>query len=46
MAEPDYSAMEYLGTIENPEDIFAAEVMLAGLGAIMDVAVTIFRSLK
>ena len=46
VAEPDYSAMEYLGTIENPEDIFAAEVMLAGLGAIMDVAVTISAALS
>ena len=35
-----------LGTIENPEDIFAAEVMLAGLGAIMDVAVTISAALS
>ena len=46
VAEPDYSAMEYLGTIENPEDIFAAEVMLAGLGVIMDVAVTISAALS
>lgn len=37
----DYSPMEYLGSVENPAQIFEAEVMLAGLGAIMDVAVTI-----
>ena len=48
VAEPDYSAVEYLGTIENPEDIFAAEVMLLRrrLGAIMDVAVTISAALS
>ena len=33
--------MEYLGSVENPAQMFEAEVMLAGLGAIMDVAVTI-----
>lgn len=37
----DYSSMEYLGSVENPAQMFEAEVMLAGLGAIMDVAVTI-----
>lgn len=37
----DYSSMEYLGSVENPAEMFEAEVMLAGLGAIMDVAVTI-----
>lgn len=41
----DYSTMEYLGSIDNPTDIFRAEVMLAGLGAIMDVAVTIAAAL-
>ena len=37
----DYTNMEYLGSIGNPEDLFMAEVMFAGLGAIMDVAVTL-----
>lgn len=37
----DYSSMEYLGSLDNPEELFRAEVMLAGLGAIMDVAVTV-----
>lgn len=37
----DYSSMEYLGSLDNPSDLFRAEVMLAGLGAIMDVAVTV-----
>ncbi len=41
----DYSAMEYLGSLDNPSDFFRAEVMLAGLGAIMDVAVTISAAL-
>ncbi len=43
--ELDYSGMEYLGSLDNPADIFRAEVMLAGLGAIMDVAVTISAAL-
>ncbi len=43
--ELDYSEMEYLGSLDNPADIFRAEVMLAGLGAIMDVAVTISAAL-
>lgn len=37
----DYSMMEYLGSTEHPEDMFVAEVLFAGLGAIMDVAVTL-----
>lgn len=37
----DYSMMEYLGSTEHPEDVFVAEVLFAGLGAIMDVAVTL-----
>lgn len=41
----DYSTMEYLGSIDNPTEIFRAEVMLAGLGAIMDVTVTIAAAL-
>ncbi|CUX29516.1 YibE/F family protein [Clostridium sp. C105KSO13] len=41
----DYSTMEYLGSLDNPDDLFRAEVMLAGLGAIMDVAVTISAAL-
>lgn len=43
--EMDYSAMEYLGSLDNPGDLFRAEIMLAGLGAIMDVAVTISTAL-
>ncbi|MGC4019492.1 MAG: YibE/F family protein [Muricomes sp.] len=41
----DYSTMEYLGSLDNPADLFRAEIMLAGLGAIMDVAVTISAAL-
>lgn len=41
----DYSTMEYLGSLDNPSELFRAEVMLAGLGAIMDVAVTISAAL-
>ena len=40
-AELDYSTMEYLGSIDNPDEIFHAEILLSGLGAIMDVAVAI-----
>lgn len=43
--ELDYSMMEYLGSLSHPESIFHAEVMLAGLGAIMDVSVTISAAL-
>lgn len=42
----DYTNMEYLGSIGNPEDLFLAEVMFAGLGAIMDVAVTLAASME
>lgn len=42
----DYTNMEYLGSIGNPEDLFMAEVMFAGLGAIMDVAVTLSASME
>lgn len=46
-AEPfDYSMMEYLGSTENPEDLFVIEVMFAGLGAIMDVAVTLSAAME
>lgn len=41
----DYSAMEYLGSLDDPDHLFRAEIMLAGLGAIMDVAVTISSAL-
>ena len=41
----DYSTMEYLGSIENPDEIFHAEILISGLGAIMDVAVAIAASL-
>ena len=44
--ELDYSAMEYLGSLDDPGDLFRAEIMLAGLGAIMDVAVTISTALE
>ncbi|HCR83984.1 MAG TPA: YibE/F family protein, partial [Lachnospiraceae bacterium] len=37
--------MEYLGSLDNPDDLFRAEVMLAGLGAIMDVTVTVSAAL-
>ena len=40
-AELDYSTMEYLGSIDNPDEIFHAEILLSGLGAIMDVTVAI-----
>lgn len=43
--EMDYAAMEYLGSLDNPSELFEAEVMLAGLGAIMDVTVTISATL-
>lgn len=43
--ETDYAAMEYLGSLDNPSELFEAEVMLAGLGAIMDVIVTISATL-
>ena len=42
----DYTNMEYLGSIGNPEDLFLTEVMFAGLGAIMDVAVTLAASME
>ena len=42
----DYSTMEYLGSIENPDEIFHAEILISGLGAIMDVAVAIAASLS
>ena len=37
--------MEYLGSIDNPDDMFHAEILLSGLGAIMDVAVAIAAAL-
>ena len=37
----DYSNLEYLGSMSNSADIFWTDIMLTGLGAIMDVAVTI-----
>ena len=37
----DYSNLEYLGSTGNSADIFWADIMLTGLGAIMDVTVTI-----
>lgn len=43
--ETDYATMEYLGSLDNPSELFEAEVMLAGLGAIMDVTVTISATL-
>ena len=40
--------MEYLGlrNIENTEEIFHAEIILSGLGAVMDVAVAISAALS
>lgn len=43
--ELDYSTMEYLGSIDNPDEIFHAEILLSGLGAIMDVSVAISAAL-
>ena len=37
----DYSNLEYLGSMSNSADIFWTDILLTGLGAIMDVAVTI-----
>ena len=45
-AELDYSTMEYLGSIDNPDEIFHAEILLSGLGAIMDVAVAVAAALS
>ena len=42
----DYSTMEYLGSIDNPDEIFHAEILLSGLGAIMDVTVAIAAALS
>lgn len=44
--EVDYSTMEYLGSIDNPDEIFHAEILLSGIGAIMDVAVAIATALS
>ena len=46
--ELDFSTMEYLDlrSIDNPEEIFYAELLLSGLGAIMDVAVDISTALS
>ena len=44
--ELDYSTMEYLGSIDNPDEIFHAEILLSGIGAIMDVAVAISTALS
>lgn len=43
--EIDYSTIEYLGSVENPDTIFRAEILLSGLGAIMDVAIAITSGL-
>ncbi|WP_461812964.1 YibE/F family protein [Faecalimonas sp.] len=45
LGETDYASMEYLGSLDNPSELFEAEVMLAGLGAIMDVTATISATL-
>ena len=37
----DYSYLEYLGSTSNSAEIFWTDIMLTGLGAIMDVTVTI-----
>lgn len=41
----DYANMEYLGSLQPAEDFFKAEILFAGLGAIMDVCVTVSSSL-
>lgn len=46
MPELDFSTMEYLGSLDNPDDLFRAEIMLSGLGAIMDVTVTISTAME
>ena len=46
MEELDYSTMEYLGSIDNPDEMFHAEILLSGLGAIMDVSVAISVALS
>ena len=38
--------MEYLGSIDNPDEMFHAEILLSGLGAIMDVSVAISVALS
>ena len=43
--EIDYSTVEYLGSIETPDTVFRAEILLSGLGAIMDVAITLKQQL-
>lgn len=42
----DYSSLEYLGSTENAADFFRAEIMFSGLGAIMDISVTISSALE
>ena len=45
----DYSQLEYLeylGRIGEPDQLFRSEILFAGLGAIMDVAVTITAALS
>lgn len=44
--ELDFASMEYLGSLEHPEELFRAEILLSGLGAIMDVAVTISTAME
>lgn len=46
--EPDYSTIEYMGlrSIDNPEEIFKAEILFSGLGAIMDIAVAVSAALE
>lgn len=46
MEELDFSTMEYLGSIDNPDEMFHAEILLSGLGAIMDVSVAISVALS
>ena len=43
--EIDYSTVEYLGSIETPDTVFRAEILLSGLGAIMDVAIVMTSGL-
>lgn len=46
--ELDYSTMEYMDirSVDYPDEVFRAEILLTGLGAIMDVAVAIAAALS
>jgi uncharacterized membrane protein len=44
--EIDYAALDYIVGNQSPEVIFAASISIAGLGAVMDVAISIAASLS